>query len=200
MGNCKKQDRKRPELDINELFKRIKFNSKQIQKTFGDIEDLLKKSQRLMQQLLKTRTRNNGLSNENVFFNVAEAPAAPVAPPTPTPAPTPTPLPPITQTQQTLIINILSTVRDIRSVRRQITDTIEAIIGGLILLRARIIQRQDAENEGQFQRAFDLERSIEDIRLGISILDSQLENLRIQLEGLQENLEIYIALLANTVL
>lgn len=197
MGNCKKQDRKRPELDINELFKRIKFNSKQIQKTFGDIEDLLKKSQRLMQQLLKTRTRNNGLSNENVFFNVA---AAPVAPPTPVPAPTPTPLPPITQTQQTLIINILSTVRDIRSVRRQITDTIEAIIGGLILLRARIIQRQDAEHEGQFARAFALERSIEDIRLGISILDSQLENLRIQLEGLQENLEIYIALLANTVL
>ncbi|PEA37264.1 hypothetical protein COL08_00890 [Priestia megaterium] len=197
MGNCKKQYHKRPELDINELFKRIKFNSKQIQKTFEDIEDLLKKSQRLMQQLLKTRTQNNGLSNENVFFNVAEAPAAP---PPPTPPATPSPLPPITELQRTLIINIFSTIRDIRSVSRQITDTIEAIIGGLILLRARIIQRQDAENEGQFERAFDLQTSIDDITLGISILDSQLENLRIQLEGLQENLEIYIALLANTVL
>ncbi|PEZ49913.1 hypothetical protein CN367_03290 [Priestia megaterium] len=197
MGNCKKQDRKRPELDINELFKRIKFNSKQIQKTFGDIEDLLKKSQRLMQQLLKTRTRNNGLSNENVFFNVAEAPAAPVAPPTP---PTPTPLPPITQTQQTLIINILSTIRDIRSVNRQIRDTSEALVGGALLLRRRLIERSVAFDEDQFNRAADLTRSIEDIILGISILTSQLENLRTQLEVLQENLDIYVALLANTVL
>ncbi|WP_257145681.1 hypothetical protein [Priestia megaterium] len=194
MGNCKKQDRKRPELDINELFKRIKFNSKQIQKTFGDIEDLLKKSQRLMQQLLKTRTRNNGLSNENVFFNVAEAPAAPVAPPTPTP------LPPITQTQQTLIINILSTIRDIRSVNRQIRDTSEALVGGALLLRRRLIERSVAFDEDQFNRAADLTRSIEDIILGISILTSQLENLRTQLEVLQENLDIYVALLANTVL
>lgn len=194
MGNCKKQDRKRPELDINELFKRIKFNSKQIQKTFGDIEDLLKKSQRLMQQLLKTRTRNNGLSNENVFFNVAEAP---VAPPTP---PTPTPLPPITQTQQTLIINILSTIRDIRSVNRQIRDTSEALVGGALLLRRRLIERSVAFDEDQFNRAADLTRSIEDIILGISILTSQLENLRTQLEVLQENLDIYVALLANTVL
>lgn len=194
MGNCKKQDRKRPELDINELFKRIKFNSKQIQKTFGDIEDLLKKSQRLMQQLLKTRTRNNGLSNENVFFNVAEALAAPVAPPTPTP------LPPITQTQQTLIINILSTIRDIRSVNRQIRDTSEALVGGALLLRRRLIERSVAFDEDQFNRAADLTRSIEDIILGISILTSQLENLRTQLEVLQENLDIYVALLANTVL
>lgn len=200
MGNCKKQDRKRPELDINELFKRIKFNSKQIQKTFGDIEDLLKKSQRLMQQLLKTRTRNNGLSNENVFFNVAEAPAAPVAPPTPPTPPTPTPLPPITQTQQTLIINILSTIRDIRSVNRQIRDTSEALVGGALLLRRRLIERSVAFDEDQFNRAADLTRSIEDIILGISILTSQLENLRTQLEVLQENLDIYVALLANTVL
>ncbi|ADE72268.1 hypothetical protein BMQ_pBM20009 (plasmid) [Priestia megaterium QM B1551] len=195
MGNCKKQNRKRQELDINELFKRITFETKQSQRTFKEIENLLNRSQQLMRKLLTNS--NNILTSENAFFNVAGAPAAPVAPPTP---PTPTPLPPITQTQQTLIINLLSTVRDIRSVSRQIRDTYEALIGGVLLLRRRAIERSEAFDEDQFDRADDLTRSIEDITLGILILESQLENLKTQLEGLQENLEIYIALLANTVL
>nr|WP_277736482.1 hypothetical protein [Priestia megaterium]WEZ56244.1 hypothetical protein P5632_00060 [Priestia megaterium] len=74
------------------------------------------------------------------------------------------------------------------------------MIGGVLLLRRRAIERSEAFDEDQFDRADDLTRSIEDITLGILILESQLENLKTQLEGLQENLEIYIALLANTVL
>lgn len=191
MGDCKKQNRKRQELDINELFKRITFETKQSQRTFKEIENLLNRSQQLMRKL--PMTSNNILANENAFFNVAGAPVAP-------PTPTPTPLPPITQTQQTLIINILSTIRDIRSINRQIRDTSEALVGGALLLRRRLIERSVAFDEDQFNRADDLTRSIEDIILGISILTSQLENLRTQLEVLQENLDIYVALLANTVL
>ncbi|WP_420743567.1 hypothetical protein [Priestia aryabhattai] len=78
MGNSKKQNSKRPELNINELFKRIKFESKQIQNTFREIEGLLKRSKELMQQLLTAK--NNGLLNGNTFFNVAEAPVAPAVP------------------------------------------------------------------------------------------------------------------------
>ena len=124
MGNCKKQDRKHPELDINELFKRIKFESKQIQKSLRDIEELLKRSQKLMQRL--QITSNNGLANGNTFFNVAAAPAAPTPP---------TPQAPVTGIQQGLINNILSTVREIGRVRRQIRDTLETIIGSFFLFR-----------------------------------------------------------------
>lgn len=198
MGNCKKQNRKRQELDINELLKRITFETKQSQRTFKEIENLLNRSQQLMKKL--PTNSNNILTSENAFFNVAGAPAAPVAPPTPPTPPTPTPLPPITQTQQTLIINILSTIRDIRSINRQIRDTYEALIGGAFLLRRRVIERSEAFDEDEFDRADELTRSIEDITLGISIFESQLTNLRTQLEGLLDNLDIYIALLANTVL
>ncbi|WJX02512.1 hypothetical protein [Priestia aryabhattai] len=124
MGNCKKQDRKHPELDINELFKRIKSESKQIQKSLRDIEELLKRSQKLMQRL--QITSNNGLANGNTFFNVAAAPAAPTPP---------TPQAPVTGIQQGLINNILSTVREIGRVRRQIRDTLETIIGSFFLFR-----------------------------------------------------------------
>lgn len=175
MGNCKKQDRKHPELDINELFKRIKFESKQIQKSLRDIEELLKRSQKLMQRL--QITSNNGLANGNTFFNVAAAPAAPTPP---------TPQAPVTGIQQGLINNILSTVREIGRVRRQIRDTLETIIGSFFLFRREF-------RRGNLARA-------EEIELGVLVLISQLGNLTLQLEELQDNLEINIALLANTVL
>ncbi|MEH7312694.1 hypothetical protein [Priestia megaterium] len=189
MGNCKKQDSKRPELDINELFKRIKFESKQIQKIFRDIEGLLKRSQKLMQRL--QITRNNSLVNGNTFFDVAEAPAVP----TPAPPPTPTPQAPVTAIQQTLINNILSTAREIGRVRTQIRNTVEAYIGGLILLRRRFRQLRGAVFGGSLEGA-----TLEEIALGLLVLQSQLENLTLQLEGLQEDLDINISLLANTVL
>ncbi|MGG3570321.1 hypothetical protein ABET11_27085 [Priestia megaterium] len=189
MGNCKKQDSKRPELDINELFKRIKFESKQIQKIFRDIEGLLKRSQKLMQRL--QITRNNSLVNGNTFFDVAEAPAVP----TPAPPPTPTPQAPVTAIQQTLINNILSTAREIGRVRTQIRNTVEAYIGGLILLRRRLRQLRGAVFGGSLEGA-----TLEEIALGLLVLQSQLENLTLQLEGLQEDLDINISLLANTVL
>ncbi|MFI8658228.1 hypothetical protein [Priestia megaterium] len=177
MGNCKKQDRKRSELDINELFKRFKLESKQIQKTLKDIEGSLKRSQELMQRLLTTRTRNNVLPNENAFFNVAEAPAVP----------TPVPQAQVTITQQTLINNIFSTVREISRVRSQIRNTLEALIIGVLLIGRGGLLRLG------FERA-------QEIALGVLVLMSQLENLTLQLEELQDNLDINIALLANTVL
>ncbi|WP_061860468.1 hypothetical protein [Priestia megaterium] len=192
MGNCKKYDRKRPELDINELFKRFKLESKQIQKTFKDIEGSLKRSQELMQRLLTTRTRNNVLPNENAFFNVADAPAVPT--PTPT-TPTPVPQVQVTITQQTLINNVLSTARNIGRVRRQIINTIEAIIGGAVLTQ-RVLQQQRI-GEISANRAI---LEIEEIGLGLLILLSDLESLREELEELRENLDINIGLLANTVL
>nr|WP_277736481.1 hypothetical protein [Priestia megaterium]WEZ56243.1 hypothetical protein P5632_00055 [Priestia megaterium] len=75
MGNCKKQNRKRQELDINELFKRITFETKQSQRTFKEIENLLNRSQQLMRKLLTNS--NNILTSENAFFNVAGAPCCP---------------------------------------------------------------------------------------------------------------------------
>ncbi|MGG3581024.1 hypothetical protein ABEU81_00770 [Priestia megaterium] len=179
MGNCKKQEHKRSELDINELFKRFKLESKQIQKTLKDIEGSLKRSQELMQRLLMTRTRNNVLPNENAFFNVAEAPAVPT--------PTPVPQAQVTITQQTLINNIFSTVREIRRVRTQIRNTVEALIIGFLLIRRGGLLR------------LGLERA-QEIALGVLVLMSQLENLTLQLEELEDNLNINIALLANTVL
>ncbi|MFD0085116.1 hypothetical protein [Priestia megaterium] len=175
MGNCKKQERKRSEFDINELFKRFKLASKQIQKSLRDIEGLLKRSQGLMQRL--QITSNNGLANGNTFFNVAAAPAAPAAP---------TPQAPVTGIQQGLINNIFSTVREIGRVRTQIRNTVEAAIGGFFLLRRSL-------------RGFNIERS-QEIALGIIVLISQLENLTLQLEELEDDLNINIALLANTVL
>ncbi|MEJ9314269.1 hypothetical protein P4655_23205 [Priestia megaterium] len=177
MGNYKKQDRKHPELDINELFKRIKFESKRIQKSLRDIEGLLKRSQGLMQRL--QITSNNGLANGNTFFNVAEAPAAPTPP---------TPQAPFTLSTgiQQVLINILSTAREIQRVRRQFRNTLETLIfGGLLVRRAGILRLG-------FKRA-------EEIELGVLVLMSQLENLSLQLEELQENLDINIALL-NTLL
>lgn len=189
MGNCEKQNRKRPELDINELSKRIKFESKQIQKTFSEIEGLLKRSQELMKRL--QITSNNRSVNGNAFFDVAEAPAAPpVVPPTP-----PTPQAPVTTLQQTLISNIFSTVRDIGRVRRQIRNTVEALIGGSFLLRRRLRQLRASVFGAPL-----VGPTLAEIELGIFVLQSQLENLRIQLVGLQEDLDINIALLANTVL
>lgn len=175
MGNCKKQERKRSEFDINELFKRFKLASKQIQKSLRDIEGLLKRSQGLMQRL--QITSNNGLANGNTFFNVAEAPAAPTPP---------TPQAPVTGIQQGLINNIFSTVRAIGRVRTQIRNTVEAIIGGFFLFRREF-------RRGNLARA-------EEIELGVLVLISQLENLTLQLEELEDDLNINIALLANTVL
>ncbi|PFJ39407.1 hypothetical protein COJ00_27910 [Priestia megaterium] len=179
MGNCKKQERKRSEFDINELFKRFKLASKQIQKSLRDIEGLLKRSQGLMQRL--QITSNNGLANRNTFFQVAEAPAVP----TPAPSP-PTPQAPVTGIQQGLINNIFSTVREIGRVRAQIRNTVEAAIGGFFLLRRAL-------------REFNLQRG-QEIALGIMVLISQIENLTLELEELQEDLDINIVLLANTVL
>lgn len=188
MGNCKKYDRKRPDLDINELYKRIKLESKQIQKTFKNIGELLKRSQELMQRL--QITRNNSLVNGNSFFQVAEAPAVP----SPAPSP-PTPQAQVTAIQQTLISNILSIARDIGRIRRQIRETAEALLGGLVLA-TRIIRQINAASivipPG--------EPNLEEIVLGVFVLQSQLANLTLQLEGLQEDLEVNIALLANTVL
>lgn len=192
MGNCKKYDRKRPDLDINELYKRIKLESKQIQKTFKNIGELLKRSQELMQRL--QITRNNSLVNGNSFFQVAEAPAVPTPVPTPVPSP-PTPQAQVTAIQQTLISNILSIARDIGRIRRQIRETAEALLGGLVLA-TRIIRQINAASivipPG--------EPNLEEIVLGVFVLQSQLANLTLQLEGLQEDLEVNIALLANTVL
>ena len=110
MGNSKKQDRKRPELDINELFKIIKFESKQFQKTSREIEGLLKTSKELMQQLLTAK--NNGSLNGNIFFNVAATSPAPVAA-------APTPVTPLIQIIAKDIARIARQIRIKRAERRR---------------------------------------------------------------------------------
>ncbi|PFU67544.1 hypothetical protein COK90_00280 [Priestia megaterium] len=122
MGNCKKQDRKRPELDINELFKRIKFESKQFQKTFREIEGLLKTSKELMQRLLTAK--NNGLLNGNTFFDVAP-PATPAAPT------------PVTPLIQIITKDIARIARQIRILQQeQLTQIRRALISMVFLQTA----------------------------------------------------------------
>ncbi|MDP1383942.1 hypothetical protein Q8G31_30315 [Priestia megaterium] len=118
MGNRKKQNRKRKELDINELFKRIAFETKQSKRTFKEVEDLLNRSQQLMRKL--PMTRNNILANENAFFDVGGAPAAPVAPPIVPPAPSPEPAAPtLTPNQRRLVMEIFGISRRLRNLRFQ---------------------------------------------------------------------------------
>jgi len=122
MGNCKKQDRKRPELDINELFKRIKFESKQFQKTFREIEGLLKTSKELMQRLLTAK--NDGLLNGNTFFDVAP-PATPAAPT------------PVTPLIQIITKDIARIARQIRILQQeQLTQIRRALISMVFLQTA----------------------------------------------------------------
>ena len=119
MGNCKKQNSKHPELNINELFKRIKFESKQIQNTFREIEELLKRSKELMQQLLTAK--NNRLLNGNTFFNVAAAPAVPI----------PTPVTPLVQL---ITKDIARIARQIRILQRDLLRQYSIGILSLVLL------------------------------------------------------------------
>ncbi|MFF2445247.1 hypothetical protein [Priestia megaterium] len=116
MGNCKKQHHKRPALDINELFRRIKFESKQSKRTFKDIEDLLNRTYQLMQRL--QTTRNNRVVNGNTFLNVAELPEAPPIIPQPTPQAPPAPT--LTPTQRRLVRDILEKGRRLRVLRGQL--------------------------------------------------------------------------------
>ncbi|WP_377520470.1 hypothetical protein [Priestia megaterium] len=127
MGNCKKQDRKRPELDINELFKIIKFESKQFQKTSREIEGLLKTSKELMQRLLTAK--NNGSLNGNTFFNVAATPPAAVAL-SPIPA-APTPVTPLIQIIVKDIARIARQIRIKQAERRRSLVLAVAIATGL---------------------------------------------------------------------
>lgn len=122
MGNCKKQNSKHPELNINELFKRIKFESKQIQNTFREIEELLKRSKEIMQQLLTAK--NNRLLNGNTFFNVAAAPAAPAVP-------IPTPVTPLVQL---ITKDIARIARQIRILQRDLLRQYSIGILSLVLL------------------------------------------------------------------
>lgn len=125
MGNSKKQNSKRPELNINELFKRIKFESKQIQNTFREIEGLLKRSKELMQQLLTAK--NNGLLNGNTFFNVAEAPVAPVTPAVPIPTP-------VTPLVQLITKDIARIARQIRILQTELSSQSRIAIFSLAVL------------------------------------------------------------------
>ncbi|MDR7247083.1 hypothetical protein [Priestia megaterium] len=122
MGNSKKQNRKRQELDINDLFRRITFETKQSKKTFREIEELLNRSQQLMRKL--PMTMNNILTNENAFFNVAGAPVAPPAPPAPPvvpPPPSPEPAAPtLTPDQRRLVRDIIEISRRLRNLRFQL--------------------------------------------------------------------------------
>ncbi|MED3861556.1 hypothetical protein [Priestia megaterium] len=171
MGNCKKQDRKRPELDINELFKRIKFESKQFQKTFREIEGLLKTSKELMQRLLTAK--NDGLLNGNTFFDVAATPPAPVAPPATPAAPTP-----VTPLIQIITKDIARIARQIRILQQeQLTQIRRALISMVFL--------QTATTE-------------ETERLAIAVLFSAvgaIESIRSQLQALRDELDADIVLL-----
>ncbi|MCM3308849.1 hypothetical protein M3628_29045, partial [Priestia megaterium] len=119
MGNSKKQNRKRQELDINDLFRRITFETKQSKKTFREIEELLNRSQQLMRKL--PMTMNNILTNENTFFNVAGAPVAPPAPPVVPPPPSPEPVAPtLTPDQRRLVRDIIEISRRLRNLRFQL--------------------------------------------------------------------------------
>ncbi|MDF2010160.1 hypothetical protein [Priestia megaterium] len=143
MGNCKKQNSKRPELNINELFKRIKFESKQIQNTFREIEGLLKKSKEVMQQLLTAK--NNGLLNGNTFFNVAEAPAAPVTPAVPIPIPTPAAPAPVTPLVQIVIKDIARIARQITIKQAELRESISlALITAVTLRQTDLSEDEEA--------------------------------------------------------
>ncbi|GAB1787162.1 hypothetical protein [Priestia megaterium] len=132
MGNSKKQNSKRPELNINELFKRIKFESKQIQNTFREIEGLLKRSKEVMQQLLTAK--NNGLLNGNTFFNVAEAPAAPVTPAAPAP---------VTPLVQLITKDIARIARQIRILQRELLTQTRIAILALVLLQTATTEENE---------------------------------------------------------
>lgn len=192
------------EQEIESLLKKIQFENRRIRKVSEDIEQSLREVKRLFQQIKGNinkhetvrnlwlgQLRNGGIQE---FQNVTDVvPTTPPMVPSVPPAPaTPSPLFPLTETQQTLISNILSTAREIGRVRRQIGNTIAAIIGGNILLRRRLAQlRLGAPLEGP---------SLAEIHFGLLVLISQLGNLRVHLDGLQEDLDINISLLANTVL
>ncbi|WP_194758468.1 hypothetical protein [Priestia megaterium] len=167
MGNSKKQNSKRPELNINELFKRIKFESKQIQNTFREIEGLLKRSKEVMQQLLTAK--NNGLLNGNTFFNVAEAPAAPVTPAAPAP---------VTPLVQLITKDIARIARQIRILQRELLTQTRIALLAFVLLQTATTE----ETEGLAIAAF------------FSAVGA-IESIRRQLQALRDELDEDIAIL-----
>lgn len=110
------------DIDIHELVERFKVESQQIQETFSDIEDLLKRSKKIMKQLLRiSDDRNQDLAFEDVFFEVAPPAAAPVAPVPPAaaaPAAAPAPVTPIVQIITKDIARIARQIREEQSLLR----------------------------------------------------------------------------------
>ncbi|MEH7411723.1 hypothetical protein [Priestia megaterium] len=173
MGNRKKQNRKRPELNINELFKRIKFESKQIHNTFKDIEELLKRSKELMQQLLTAK--NNGLVNGNTFFDVAAAPAIPTPPPAVPP--------PVTPLVQIVTKDIARIARQIRILQRELHAAIVLAISAAALLRR--VEEEEEEEE------FNEELATIELLAAVTAIDNAL----IQLQELRAELNADIGIL-----
>ncbi|AZV45192.1 hypothetical protein BAOM_4613 [Peribacillus asahii] len=101
MGKRDKHHRR----SLNDLLERFESASEQIQEEISDIRELLRRAERLMQQLPRNGNRGTQgfISDEGVFFEVAAPPAA-------TPA-----APVLTPDQRRL-------VRDIREIGRQLRN------------------------------------------------------------------------------
>jgi len=111
------------ERDVGKLLKEIEFKSGQIQEALGDIEQLLKDTKRLFCKIQENmdkheKVRNlwlgqlRGNAGSLVFQNVAS---------------TPNPLFPLTETQRTLIRNIVAQVIRLQALQ----DQLEMFIDGL---------------------------------------------------------------------
>ncbi|USK84796.1 hypothetical protein [Peribacillus asahii] len=163
--------------NLRDLLERIQSASEQIQEEISDIRDLLRRAERLMQQLPQNGNGGNQffVSDQGVFLQVAPPPAA--APPPPTPA-----APVLTPDQRRL-------VRDIREIGRQLRrlqDELLSLLFGFGFALARFLEEEDVDE------AFIVLLSFTAVQIGI--VEREIAELRGRLLATVLELEVSLGL------
>ncbi|USK69898.1 hypothetical protein [Peribacillus asahii] len=145
-------------LNLGDLRKRLKSDIGEIEETLNDSKKLLESAERLLREL-----NQNGITNQDMFFNVAP----PAAPPDAPPAVTPTPI------VQVITKDIARIAREIRIKQSEFDQQIFLTIVSLIVLRD--LELDPEERTDAFLDFFTAVGRIEIIRRELQSLRDELE-------------------------
>ncbi|USK70207.1 hypothetical protein [Peribacillus asahii] len=157
---------------LNDSLERFESASEQIQEEISDIRELLRRAERLMQQLPRNGNRGTQgfISDEGVFFEVAPPPAA-------TPA-----APVLTPDQRRLVRDILEIGRQLR----RLQDELLSLLFGFGFALIRFLEEEDVDE------AFIVLLSFTAVQIGI--VEREIAELRGRLLATVLELEVSLGL------